>query len=246
MLDKDIREPLFDYLDDRYGKVRTIEEKVINRSRADVLAVIPGEILGFEIKSDSDTYTRLRTQIKDYESFCDRCYIVVGEKHIHAEEHVPEYWGIIFVNDENVIVERDAAPCPKVNINNQLNLLWRNELLNVQLKEGLPKLRNVRRLEIYKRLLDTCGLEKLKLDVTEELFERDYTIYDITDRKVVRGASEDSAQNDKTDKSSAGKKSFKTGKKGVRVRRKVRAAGEKADKKRAHVTNYIGKRNKKK
>ena len=28
MLDKDIREPLFDYLDERYVKVRVIEEKL--------------------------------------------------------------------------------------------------------------------------------------------------------------------------------------------------------------------------
>ena len=59
MLDKDIREPLFDYLDERYGKVRTIEEKIIGKSRADVLAIVEGEIIGFEIKSDSDTYSRL-------------------------------------------------------------------------------------------------------------------------------------------------------------------------------------------
>ena len=58
MLDKDIREKLYDYLDERYGKVRTIEEKVILKSRADMLAIIDGEIIGIEIKSDSDTYMR--------------------------------------------------------------------------------------------------------------------------------------------------------------------------------------------
>ena len=45
MLDADIREPLFDYLEERYGKVRTIEEKIIRKSRADVLAVIDGYII---------------------------------------------------------------------------------------------------------------------------------------------------------------------------------------------------------
>ncbi len=232
MLDKDIREPLFDYLDERYVKVRTIEEKVINGSRADVLAVTEGEILGFEIKSDSDSYTRLKTQIKDYESFCDRCYIVVGESHIHVESHVPDYWGIIFVNDENVIVERDADICPKVDINNQLSILWRNELLNIQLKEGLPKLRNIRRKDIYKRLVERCGIEQIKFDLTEQLFERDYTIYQ-------------NAESINTPKPAV-KKKYKTTKKGVRVRSTVKSAGEAGDKKRAHVTNYIGKRKKKK
>ena len=81
MLDKEMREPLFDFLDEKYGKVRTIEEKVIYGSRADVLAIIDGAIIGIEIKSDSDTYTRLATQVKDYEKYCDYCYLAVGESH---------------------------------------------------------------------------------------------------------------------------------------------------------------------
>ncbi len=178
MLDKDIREPLFDYLDERYGKVRTIEEKTINKSRADVLAIVDGSIIGFEIKSDSDTYTRLKRQIKDYEKFCDLCYVVVGESHIHVDEHIPKYWGIIYVNKENVIVERDAEPSPKVKIENQLEILWRNELLNIQLKEGLPKLGNWKRADIYKRLVETAGEPTIKADITQQLFERDYTIWD--------------------------------------------------------------------
>ena len=34
--DRDIREPLFDYLEETYGKIRIIEEKMMGRSRADV------------------------------------------------------------------------------------------------------------------------------------------------------------------------------------------------------------------
>ena len=190
MLDKDIREPLFDYLDERYGKVRTIEEKTIGNSRADVIAVVEGELLGFEIKSDSDTYTRLKTQIRDYERFCDRCFIVVGEKHTQVESHVPDHWGIIFVNEENVIVEREAITCPKVSIYNQMDLLWRNELAAIQEKEGLPKLAGTKRRLIYERLIRTAGEPTIKHDMTEVLFERDYTIYDTSvvkkKRKVKR------------------------------------------------------------
>ena len=205
MLDKDMREPLFEYLEERYGKVRIIEEKVIKKSRADVLAIIEGEIIGLEIKSDSDSYARLARQVKDYDRFCDKCFAVVGESHIHVDEHIPDYWGIIIVNDENVIVERDAMKCPKVNIKNQLNILWRNELLNIQLKEGLPKLMNTKRADIYKRLIDTAGEPTIKADICEQLFERDYTIYDSKPTTKKRISS---------------------------------------DKKRAHVTNYIGFKNK--
>ncbi len=201
MLDKDIREPLFDYLDERYGKVRTIEEKVIKNSRADVIAVVDGELLGFEIKSDNDTYTRLKTQIKDYELFCDRCYIVVGERHTQVEKHVPEHWGIIVVNQENVIVDRDADLSPKVKLHNQLDLLWRSELSSIQEKEGLPKLASTKRKLIYDRLINTAGEDRIKRDITEQLFERDYTVFDNSiikkkrkKKRIISGSASDKAR----------------------------------------------------
>ena len=63
--DKDIREPLFEYLEETHGKIRIIEEKNMGESRADVVMICPESITGIEIKSDADTYTRLEGQIKD-------------------------------------------------------------------------------------------------------------------------------------------------------------------------------------
>ena len=64
--DADIREPLFDYLEDSYGKIRILEEVQISRSRADVIMVTDDSLVGLEIKSDADTYVRLERQVKDY------------------------------------------------------------------------------------------------------------------------------------------------------------------------------------
>ena len=238
MLDKEIREPLFDYLDERYGKVRTFEEKIILKSRADVIAVTNDCIIGFEIKSDSDTYTRLKRQVPDYERFCDYCYVVVGESHIQVEKHVPEYWGIIVVNRENVIVDRDAMPSPKVNIHLQLDMLWRNELYNIQMKEGLPKLSNWRRYRIYDRLISEAGEEKIKLDIIEQLFERDYTIFDqdrVTNAEAINVKNSDSIKVNNTNTLKVKKSSSKYKKKRINSKRG-------SDKSRAHVTNYIGKK----
>lgn len=69
--DKDIREPLFDFLEETYGKNRILEEKRTGRSRADVVMVTPEALYGIEIKSDADTYTRLAGQVKDYDKFYD-------------------------------------------------------------------------------------------------------------------------------------------------------------------------------
>jgi len=191
MLDKDIREPLFDFLEDYYGKIRMIEEKNISDSRADALGIVDGRILGFEIKSDSDSYTRLKTQIKDYEKFCDECYIVVGESHrAHVAEHVPEYWGIMVVSEYDVFIERDPMPNPGVSLMKQLDLLWRPELAHIQEKEAVPKYGNKRRAYIYDKLIEKVGAEGLKHDITDELFERDYTVYDAinSSKYVVRAA----------------------------------------------------------
>ena len=237
MLDKDIREPLFDYLDARYGKVRVIEEKEIHRSRADVLAIVDDAIIGFEIKSDSDSYARLKTQVKDYDKFCDKCYVVVGESHIHVAEHIPEYWGIIVVNQENVIVDRDADLCPKVKLRNQLDMLWRNELLNIQLKEGLPKLARWKRIDIYKRLIETAGEPTIKADVIEQLFERDYTIWDKPKEVKVVETSSSTSTKKRTTKKTTTKKTN---------RKRVKARSKSAREKSAHVTNYIAAGKKKK
>jgi len=34
--DRDIREPLFEFLEDSFGKIRILEEKTMGRSRADI------------------------------------------------------------------------------------------------------------------------------------------------------------------------------------------------------------------
>ena len=56
LYDKDIREPLFDFLEEMYGKIRILEEKQIGKSRADIVMVLPDLVAGIEIKSDADTY----------------------------------------------------------------------------------------------------------------------------------------------------------------------------------------------
>ena len=38
--DKDIREPLFEFLEETYGKVRILEEKNMGKSRADLFVMI--------------------------------------------------------------------------------------------------------------------------------------------------------------------------------------------------------------
>ena len=117
LLDKDIREPLFDFLEERYGKVRILEEKTVGNSRADVVMVITDKIVGIEIKSDADTYTRLERQVADYDLYFDQNIVVVGSTHAgHVAEHVPDYWGIISVEEYDTGSKSDAGENVDVNM----------------------------------------------------------------------------------------------------------------------------------
>ena len=69
MNDKEMREPLFNYLENTQEKLRIFEELAIRKSIADVVVVKENTLTGIEIKSDCDTYARLATQIKDYDHF---------------------------------------------------------------------------------------------------------------------------------------------------------------------------------
>lgn len=195
LYDKDIREPLFDYLEDSFGKIRIIEEKQMGKSRADVVLVRDGSISGIEIKSDADTYARLERQVKDYNKHFDYNYIVVGSSHAHhVEEHVPEWWGIITVGElseeeskkskyqsADFYVLREAQVNPKQHWEffrkRQLAFLWRNELTNIIVKYCKYKYTSKNKKFVRDYLFENVPEETLKLEITNQLFERDYNVF---------------------------------------------------------------------
>ncbi len=182
--DKDIREPLFDFLDERFGKNRILEEKIIGSSRADVVMVTPEAIYGIEIKSDADTYARLKSQVKDYDKYYDMNFVVVGTSHAaHIEEHVPAYWGIITVeevdNNLDIYILRHPEPNPKVTWKRKLEMLWRPEIAVLQDIFSMPKYREKSKSFVLSKVLER--LENGKIDpkeftlkMNELLIQRDY------------------------------------------------------------------------
>ena len=185
LYDKEIREVLFDFLDETYGKNRILEEKQIGKSRADVVMVIPDAIVGIEIKSDADTYARLKRQIRDYNKYFDYNYVVVGSTHgLHIEEHVPKCWGIITVEEMEDGVDfyllREATKNPKVQWKKKLSILWRPELAHIQELNNMYKYKQKSKEFVIDKILETVPEEVLQTQFCEELFERDYnTISDI-------------------------------------------------------------------
>ncbi len=183
LLDSDIRDPLFDYLEQYHGKVRFLEEKVTGKARADVVMVLPDKVCGIEIKSDADSYTRLATQVKYYDKYYDENYLVVGSTHAHhAAEHVPAHWGIISVElikgEVDFYRVREAKPNPKAKLQNKMSLLWKSEFAHILAENKMPKYAKKSKKFITEKLMVKIPAEILHEQISEELFERDYTIYD--------------------------------------------------------------------
>lgn len=181
--DQDIREPLFDFFDEKFGKVRIIEEKQIAKSRADVILVLEEKLIGVEIKSDADTYARLARQVKDYNKFFDYNYVVVGSSHSkHIEEHVPEYWGIIEAISKEESVEFNVLREPEINkraqrtykMKRKLSILWRPELSHIQEINGMPKYKQRSKDFVITKIMEKVPWDLLHRQISEELFQRDY------------------------------------------------------------------------
>ena len=181
--DQDIREPLFDFFDEKFGKVRIIEEKQIAKSRADVMLVLEEKLIGVEIKSDADTYARLARQVKDYNKFFDYNYVVVGSSHSkHIEEHVPEYWGIIDAISKEESVEFNVLREPEINkraqrtykMKRKLSILWRPELSHIQEINGMPKYKQRSKDFVITKIMEKVPWDLLHRQISEELFQRDY------------------------------------------------------------------------
>lgn len=179
LYDKDIREPLFEFLEERYGKVRIIEEKRIASSRADVTMVTEDALFGIEIKSDADSYARLKRQVKDYDRFFDYNFAVVGSSHAHhIREHIPEYWGVItveMVEDEvDFYVLKEPSINPNVKSEDKITILWRPELANIQKKNEMAAYKGKSKKFVQEKIIEKVPPDKLWKQVSEELFERDY------------------------------------------------------------------------
>ena len=139
LYDKDIREPLAFYLEEIYGKNRILEEQVMGQSRADLVMVVHDALYGIEIKSDADSYARLDRQVKDYNLYYDYDLAVVGTRHAaHIKEHVPEWWGIITVEQVGDQVDfymlREPQSNPQMDWNCKIEILWRPELAHISRK----------------------------------------------------------------------------------------------------------------
>ena len=182
MRDADIRRVLLDCLQAHHsGELDTliVEELGLCRGtvRAD-LAVVNGLLKGFEIKSDQDTLIRLPNQAAIYSRVFDTVTIVVAERHLKdVESAIPTWWGIQVAECIGgalaLTTVRDEAQNPNVEPQYLVELLWRNEVL--ELLNRLPSAKSLKgkpRRILWDALATAVSLADLKQMVRLSLKNR--------------------------------------------------------------------------
>ena len=183
--DEQMRSILFEYYESKGKRLRFFEEFCFGRkTHADALLVTEEEMIGFEFKSDKDNLNRLEHQIHDYERYCDRNYLVTGQKFKEkARSEVPEHWGIycVYLDDEETIqlecIRRAQPNQKRMRLHNQLRLLWRSELIPIIRKHKLGGVTAKNKLELVRTLEHNLSKEVQRKELLETLIERDYTQY---------------------------------------------------------------------
>jgi hypothetical protein len=182
--DRLIRAALKDSLEKKHNGdrgTRIIEELGINHGAARIdLAVVNGDIHGFELKSDKDTLSRLPDQMRAFNTVLDQATLVVGKNHIvEAINIVPEWWGIIVArmsltgNVVSFYEIRGAGNNPDSTSLAVASLLWRDEALNILEEWGeADGVRSKTRDVVYARLAEVLDGTTLRARVRHLLRSR--------------------------------------------------------------------------
>lgn len=183
MRDLDIRQVLHRHLALKFGSDPTaliLDEFSLccGKVRADI-AVVNGELKGFEIKSDRDTLLRLRSQASVYGRIFDTVTLATGPRHIRkAKKIVPSWWGIFVANrksDSTLELQcfRQERVNPGLDPFALIQLIWRDEALALLRIHNLHKgLQRKPRKFLWEALVKNFELSKLQEIVRTQLKAR--------------------------------------------------------------------------
>ena len=134
------------------------------------IAVVNGNLQGYEIKSAQDTLTRLPVQASVYNRIFDTMTVVVAERHLRAAgAMIPGWWGIQVVtapgSSESLKIEQIRAESTNTRVDpySLIQLLWRDELLRLlHQRTPLKSLRSKPRRVLWEALSNYVPLPELK------------------------------------------------------------------------------------
>lgn len=161
---------------------RVQEELRLERgsSRIDV-AVIGSSLVGYEIKSDADNFSRFSNQIHAYNRIFDEIHLVCGARHVEAAKAtVPSWWGMFVAErDARGVVVISQIRAANTNARQEsfslASMLWRDEALAMidASVTALPKRASSHVL--WEHIATTFSLDVIRNKVSETLLQRPLT-----------------------------------------------------------------------
>jgi hypothetical protein len=160
--------------------VLVIEELGLRHGAGRVdIAVVNGELHGYELKSDQDTLKRLPQQIAIYGSVLDRVSLVVTSEHLlQAEKLIPCWWEILLADraiegSVTFKVVRMGSANQNVSASEVLKLLWREEALAILTElQAVNGMKSKPRKVIYNRIHELIELSDIQDRVRRALKTR--------------------------------------------------------------------------
>ena len=182
MRDIDIRRALRREMEHRHaGEIDTliVEELGMCQGLARVdLAVVNGNVHGYEIKSERDTLTRLPSQSEVYSQALEFVTIVAAPHHLaQIEAMVPNWWGVWSATQKGSKVRldtlREALPNPSLAPLAMVQFLWRDEALEILAEYSLAAgMFSKSRHHLWQRLAASFTVEELGDFVRARLKQR--------------------------------------------------------------------------
>jgi hypothetical protein len=146
--------------------------------RADI-AVLNGKLVGYEIKTDSDTLMRLPNQIKAYNEVFDNVYIITGNRHLaNVLVSVPDWWGVYLITKTgneayNFKHYRKAKKNRDKDTFGLAQLLWKDEVKDILTSTLHHKVKSKwTKDDLYELLSTECSPTKLSTFVLKYLKSR--------------------------------------------------------------------------
>jgi hypothetical protein len=183
MRDSDVRAVVRKNLREKHGNdpdTRIVEEMGVwsGAVRVDI-AVINGKLLGYELKSNSDTLDRLPRQIEIYGKIFDRMTLVVGDRLApKALKLIPGWWGCVVASMDGAHValhsEREPRRNPGLDLTILVQMLWKDEAIAILEKYGLADgWRSRRAADVGNRLLSELSFKHLAEEIRSALKVRE-------------------------------------------------------------------------
>ncbi|WP_321368598.1 sce7726 family protein [uncultured Desulfuromusa sp.] len=180
MEEHEIRSSLLSYLAVNAPDRSKVQEEFrieCGRSRIDV-AVIDSTLIGYEIKSEKDTFVRFSNQIHAYNRVFDQINLVCSASHARlAEEVVPSWWGLIVAErgkdgDIQLVTAREARTNTQQEPFSLASLLCKDEAIAVLTAKAqeIPKKASSHTLREY--IVKALPIEQIKSVVTKSLLCR--------------------------------------------------------------------------